>query len=124
LGKAITTLLSKLDLVVSGLYVLVNAAHVHIHCAASVQVIDTPGILDHPLEDRNTIEMLAITALAHLRAAVLFVLDLSGTCGYTIAQQSALFHSIKPLFANKPLMIACNKTDLQVSFRVDKRSLS
>ncbi|GAQ85610.1 Nucleolar GTP-binding protein [Klebsormidium nitens] len=77
------------------------------------QVIDTPGILDHPLEDRNTIEMLAITALAHLRAAVLFVVDLSGSCGYSIAQQAALFHSIKPLFANKPLMIACNKTDLQ-----------
>ena len=31
------------------------------------QVVDTPGILDHSLEDRNTIEMQAITALAHLR---------------------------------------------------------
>lgn len=77
------------------------------------QVIDTPGILDHPLEDRNTIEMLSITALAHLRCAVLFVVDLSGTCGYSIQQQAGLFNSIKPLFANKPLIIACNKTDLQ-----------
>ena len=31
------------------------------------QVVDTPGILDHSLEERNTIEMQAITALAHLR---------------------------------------------------------
>ncbi|TTH23514.1 Nucleolar GTP-binding protein 1 [Bagarius yarrelli] len=38
------------------------------------QVVDTPGILDHPLEERNTIEMQAITALAHLRAAVLYPL--------------------------------------------------
>jgi hypothetical protein len=42
-----------------------------------LQVIDTPGILDSPLEERNTIEMQAITALAHLRACVLYVCDLS-----------------------------------------------
>ncbi|CDY15519.1 BnaA08g28030D [Brassica napus] len=76
------------------------------------QVIDTPGILDRPFEDRNIIEMCSITALAHLRAAVLFFLDISGSCGYTIAQQAALFHSIKSLFMNKPLVIVCNKTDL------------
>ncbi|XP_011006201.1 PREDICTED: nucleolar GTP-binding protein 1-like [Populus euphratica] len=77
------------------------------------QVIDTPGILDRPFEDRNIIEMCSITALAHLRAAVLFFLDVSGSCGYSISQQAALFHSIKSLFMNKPLTIVCNKTDLQ-----------
>ncbi|OMO61007.1 hypothetical protein COLO4_33612 [Corchorus olitorius] len=66
-----------------------------------------------PFEDRNIIEMCSITALAHLRAAVLFFLDLSGSCGYSIAQQAALFHSIKSLFMNKPVIIVCNKTDLQ-----------
>ena len=30
------------------------------------QVLDTPGILDRPLEERNTIEMQSITAMAHL----------------------------------------------------------
>lgn len=77
------------------------------------QVIDTPGILDRPFEDRNIIEMCSITALAHLRAAVLYFLDVSGSCGYSIAQQAALFHSIKSLFMNKPLIVVCNKTDLQ-----------
>lgn len=76
------------------------------------QVVDTPGILDHSLEDRNTIEMQAITALAHLRAAVLFVMDVSEQCGHSIEEQVELFESIRPLFANKPLIIVANKTDI------------
>jgi len=75
------------------------------------QVLDTPGILDHPLDERNTIEMTAITALAHIPATILFFLDVSETCGYSIEQQVALFHSIKPLFKNKPLLVVLNKTD-------------
>ena len=51
------------------------------------QVIDTPGVLDRPLEERNTIEMQSITALAHLRACVMYVVDISEQCGYTIKQQ-------------------------------------
>lgn len=77
----------------------------------SWQVIDTPGILDHPIEDRNTIEMQSITALAHLRCAILYFIDISEQCGYTIAQQASLFESILPLFKNKPLVVILNKVD-------------
>ncbi|WFC98772.1 Nucleolar GTP-binding protein 1 [Malassezia yamatoensis] len=76
------------------------------------QVIDTPGILDHPLEEMNTIEMQAITALAHLRAAVMYFMDLSEQCGYTVEAQVQLFNSIKPLFANKPTFLVINKIDV------------
>jgi nucleolar GTP-binding protein len=51
------------------------------------QVIDTPGVLDHPLEEMNTIEMQSITALAHLRSAILYFMDLSEQCGYTVEAQ-------------------------------------
>jgi GTP-binding protein EngB required for normal cell division len=76
------------------------------------QVIDTPGLLDHPLEDRNTIEMQSVTALAHLRAAIVFIVDISEQCGHSIAEQVSLFDSVRPLFANKPVVIALNKIDL------------
>lgn len=76
------------------------------------QVIDTPGILDHPLEERNTIEMQSITAMAHLRAAILFFIDPSENCGFPLQKQVDLFESIKPLFANKPLIIVVNKIDV------------
>lgn len=68
--------------------------------------------MDHPLDQRNTIEMQAITALAHLNACILFLLDISETCGYTIEQQIALFNNIKPLFQAKPLVIVLTKIDL------------
>ncbi|XP_005564553.3 GTP-binding protein 4 isoform X2 [Macaca nemestrina] len=77
------------------------------------QVVDTPGILDHPLEDRNTIEMQAITALAHLRAAVLYVMDLSEQCGHGLREQLELFQNIRPLFINKPLIVVANKCDVK-----------
>jgi len=83
------------------------------------QVIDTPGILDHPLEHRNTIEMQAITALAHLNACVLYFVDLSETCGYTLEAQVQLFENIKPLFHNKPLIIVANKTDAKPFEAID-----
>ncbi|VVC97331.1 unnamed protein product [Leptidea sinapis] len=76
------------------------------------QVIDTPGILDHPLEERNVIEMQAVTALAHLRAAVLYFIDPSEQCGHSIEEQISLFESIKPLFNNKPLIVVLNKMDV------------
>jgi len=38
--------------------------------------------------------------------------DISEQCGYTIKKQVDLYHSIKPLFTNKPLLVVANKIDL------------
>ncbi|KAK3208904.1 hypothetical protein GRF29_69g90045 [Pseudopithomyces chartarum] len=76
------------------------------------QAIDTPGILDHPLEEMNTIEHQSICAIAHLRAAVLYFMDLSEQCGYSVSAQVSLFNSIKPLFANKLVFVVINKIDV------------
>eukprot|EP01134_Creolimax_fragrantissima_P005651 CFRG5651T1 len=76
------------------------------------QVIDTPGVLDQPLERRNTIEMQGVTALAHLRATILYVMDVSEQCGYSLKEQVELFRNIKALFANKPVMLLLNKIDV------------
>lgn len=77
------------------------------------QAIDTPGILDHPLEEMNTIEMQSITAVAHLRSAIMYFMDLSEQCGYSVADQIKLFHSIRPLFANKVVFLVINKIDVR-----------
>lgn len=88
-------------------------------------MIDTPGILDRPLEQRNIIEMQAITALAHLHCAVLYFVDISEQCGFTIEQQVALFESIRPLFLNKQLILVANKVDVvrMEELKPEKREL-
>ncbi|MGP8319693.1 MAG: NOG1 family protein [Methanosarcinaceae archaeon] len=75
------------------------------------QVIDTPGLLDRPMADRNDIELQAITALKYLDAVVLFILDASETCGYEIADQKHMLDEIKEQF-DLPILVAANKSDL------------
>src|SRR2546428_4840238 len=49
------------------------------------QILDTPGLLDRPMDRRNPMERQAITALAHVANAVVFILDPSETCGYELS---------------------------------------
>lgn len=76
------------------------------------QAIDTPGILDRPTEEMNNIEMQSIYAIAHLRLCVLYFMDLSEQCGFSVEAQVKLFHQIKPLFADKLVMVVMNKSDI------------
>lgn len=76
------------------------------------QVLDTPGLLDRPLEERNTIEMQAVMAMVHLRSAIVYMLDVSGTSGYSIESQVQLYNSLREIFDNRPVTIVLTKTDL------------
>ena len=75
------------------------------------QVVDTPGLLDRPLSQRNEIELQAIAALRHLRGAVLFILDPSEYCGFTLADQLKLLADVKS-WLHLPVVVVANKVDL------------
>ncbi|MDS0293992.1 NOG1 family protein [Halogeometricum luteum] len=77
------------------------------------QIIDTPGLLDRPEEDRNDIEKQAVSALEHLADAVLFVVDASGACGYPLDAQEELRDAVEARFAERdvPVLTVCNKSD-------------
>lgn len=77
------------------------------------QVIDTPGLLDRPLAARNTIELTALTALAHINCTVLFFIDISEDCGFSLEHQISLFHSLNPILSKKPTVVVLNKADLK-----------
>ena len=76
-----------------------------------IQMVDTPGLLDRPLYERNDIELQAILALNYLANLVLFIVDASEFCGYTIDEQLNLLKEIKELF-KVPIVVAINKVDL------------
>ena len=75
------------------------------------QVIDTPGLLDRPLDARNRIELQAISALRHVGKVILYIVDPSETCGYPLEEQMHLLDEIKDMFSI-PVMVVANKNDI------------
>lgn len=76
------------------------------------QILDTPGLLDRPMEERNPIERQAVAALAHLADAVVFLLDPTETCGYPLEDQLRLLETLGAAFPDIPILAADNKADL------------
>ncbi len=84
--------------------------------ALRVQVIDTPGLLDRPLSKRNAIELQAILALKRLAWFIVYLIDPTETCGYTVRNQISLLDEIAREFSNVKLIIVLNKMDLWSQF--------
>ena len=77
------------------------------------QIVDTPGLLDRALEDRNDIEMTAIHALRHLADVIVFLVDPSEHCGYTLDAQLKLLEEVKRTFPDAPFVVAASKADIK-----------
>lgn len=75
------------------------------------QVIDTPGLLDRPLHERNDIERQAISALRHVGDVLLFILDPSEECGFTVAEQEKLLEGVRQT-VKIPVLVVANKIDV------------
>ena len=76
------------------------------------QIVDTPGLLDRPMKERNNIELQAIAALEHIGNIVLFVIDYTEECGTTIEDQNSLLQDVKKLLKQKEILIIETKADL------------
>ncbi len=90
----------------------------HTHEHLRYQLIDTPGLLDRPPEDRNEIESQAASALTYLADCVLVIVDASETCGYPLDAQLALRDAIEAEF-DAPVLTVCNKADRSRAVEAD-----
>jgi nucleolar GTP-binding protein len=79
--------------------------------AQKYQVVDTPGLLDRPMDERNDIERQTVAALNHLQGVVLYILDPSEHCGYPLSSQLSLAEDIKN-WIKLPVLVAANKADI------------
>jgi nucleolar GTP-binding protein len=79
---------------------------------AKYQIVDTPGLLDRPFEDRNQIEKKAVLALTLLTDLCIFIIDPTGHCGYSLEPQLNLFSSIARTARGMRFIVCINKIDL------------
>jgi len=78
----------------------------------TIQLIDTPGLLDRSSEERNDIEQQAMAAIMHISDRILVILDPSEHCGYDLDAQIRLCDELHRLTHDIPITIAANKADL------------
>lgn len=78
----------------------------------TVQVIDTPGLLDRPLHKMNPIEKKALAAISKLANQILFVFDPTWTSGFSVELQTKLLRDIQNEFDPGKVWIVYTKGDL------------
>ncbi|MGY5854862.1 MAG: GTPase [Candidatus Thorarchaeota archaeon] len=78
----------------------------------SVQIVDTPGLLDRPMSKRNEIELEAIAALKYLAHVIIFMIDPSEACGWPLNEQFQLYEEICRMFPLVPILVTFNKVDI------------
>jgi nucleolar GTP-binding protein len=77
-----------------------------------VQLVDTPGVLERPAEERNPIERQAVSAIINTADVVLFILDASEHCGYALDDQVRLLDEIRRI-VDVPVVAVVNKADIR-----------
>lgn len=81
------------------------------------QVMDTPGLLDRPEEERNEMERLTYASLAHLPTGVVFVIDPTGLSGEqsTLEKQLRVRQHLKGRFPKRPWLDVVSKGDIGIT---------
>lgn len=86
-----------------------------------LQVIDTPGTFREK-EDMNKIEKQAYLAIKHLADLIIFVIDFTESCGYSVDLQNEMLEMLKRDFKDKKIIIYASKGDLMNEEQLKKIS--
>lgn len=84
-----------------------------------IQMVDTPGLLDRPVDKMNQIEKKAALALKYLSKDIIFVIDPSEACGYSIESQNNLMKTVEKEFKPRMLIVSTHADLPQKEFPSD-----
>ena len=90
------------------------------YITTKIQIIDTPGLLDRPITKKNDIEKQAVAALTHLADIIIFLIDPTETCGYSLDDQMHLLDQLRNMFVDSSFIIVENKSDVN---KADSKNL-
>ncbi len=89
------------------------------------QMVDTPGLLDRPMDERNQIEMQAIAALEHLGDVLLFLIDRSEQSTTPISEQESLLEEVRGLMSERIVLVVGTKSDIsEMNSKDDDHTIS
>ena len=75
-------------------------------------MVDTPGLLDRPMDERNQIEMQTNAALEHLGDVLLFLIDRSSESTTPISEQERLLMEVRGLLSDRRVLLVSSKSDI------------
>ena len=82
------------------------------HRRRKYQMVDTPGLLDRPMSERNSIEMQAIAALENVGDVLLFLIDSTESSTTPLSEQEHLLGEVRGLISERPILVVQSKSDL------------
>jgi nucleolar GTP-binding protein len=87
------------------------AGHINVEHYGKIVLLDSPGVLDSPIEEKNIIEYKTILALRYLADHMIYVFDFTENFYYTPREQFNVFFSLKSVLGDKPITVVLNKVD-------------
>ena len=94
-----------------------------LHRRRSYQMVDTPGLLDRPMDERNLIEMQAIAALENIGDILVVLIDASESGGSSLDEQQNLLDEIRSLVTERPILVVYSKSDILKEIPEDAENL-
>ena len=91
------------------------------HRRRKYQMVDTPGLLDRPMVERNNIEMQAIAALENVGDVLLFLIDPTSEATTSLEEQMSLLEEVSGLMSERAILVVHSKSDLHKSTEIENK---